>query len=430
MRTRKNNGLKKATAFLLSAVCIAATLAVPDTFFAKETNSENVSEATEEESVNGAGRVVQHYTWKDDGGDWDGTHYYRDGKLMTDVFFCDNTYTYYLQKDGTPMKNRLTYHPDGEHVIYFDEDGHEVFSNFKNVKRSIAGDPVDDLCFFDVFGHMYVDFVTYDQAGEHLYYANPYGVMERNGWFTFSEKQGGGMGYANADGTLAVDCDMVDPSGHKVHLQSNGVAASLISQVDCKSAIQADVTLDGSGTGCHAKLVICTGSAAISYGLQYDACAVAPYTGKTMVMTENVYSNAAGGQVYSRPGNIEVSKNQTHRLMLTVNEDGSGAVYFDDQQIGTYSNPGLAGQHVYLRVEGSGRVDGDSVNARFENIQCKSGGTVSGPTAANNFSTNPTITYTTNENNITFSGYVSGLGPGRDWDNAYESVSGIVQLNW
>ena len=43
--------------------------------------------------------------------------------------------------------------------------------------------------------------VTYDQAGVILYYANPYGVMERNGWFTFSDKQGGGMGYANADGS-------------------------------------------------------------------------------------------------------------------------------------------------------------------------------------------------------------------------------------
>ena len=424
MEIRKKLQLKKAAILSagLAAVLTIATLTAPETILAKDS------------SVS-AGRVAQRYEMKD--GTWDATTgklTLPNGETAKDCFFCDGTYTYYLQHNGTPMKDRLTYHPDGEHVIYFDENGHEVFSNFKNVKRSISGDPVDDLCFFDVFGHMYVDVVTYDQSGKHLYYANPYGVMERKGWFTFSEKQGGGIGYANADGTLAVNCEMVDPSGRTVHLQGNGVAqesVSLISSVNCKSAIETDVTLDGNGTGCHAKLVICTGSAAISYGLQYDACAVAPYTGKTMVMTENVFSNATGGQVYDRPGNIEVAKCQTHHLMLTVNGDGSGAVYFNNQLIGTYSNPGLAGQHVYLRVEASGRVNGDTVTARFSNIKCKVDGTVyNGPIAQNDFSTNRTITHSCSGSDIIFSGYVSDLGPGEDWDNRYQSVSGIIQMNW
>ena len=30
---------------------------------------------------------------------------------------------YYFKSDGTPMKNRLTYHPDGEHIIYLDANG-------------------------------------------------------------------------------------------------------------------------------------------------------------------------------------------------------------------------------------------------------------------------------------------------------------------
>lgn len=58
------------------------------------------------------------------------------------------------------MKDRLTYHPDGEHVIYFDSEGHDVFSDFARVKKSISGDNVNDLCFFDVYGYMYVDVVT------------------------------------------------------------------------------------------------------------------------------------------------------------------------------------------------------------------------------------------------------------------------------
>ena len=30
---------------------------------------------------------------------------------------------YYFKSDGTPMKDRLTHHPDGEHIIYLDANG-------------------------------------------------------------------------------------------------------------------------------------------------------------------------------------------------------------------------------------------------------------------------------------------------------------------
>ncbi len=135
--------------------------------------------------------TAPYYNINDNGGSWDGNNYILDGNIIKDAFFCDGTYTYFLQADGTPMKDRLTYHPDGEHVIYFDSKGHEVFSNFANVKKSIAGDVVDDLCFFDVYGYMYTNVLTYNQDGTALYYANPYGVMERSGWFQFAEGAGG-----------------------------------------------------------------------------------------------------------------------------------------------------------------------------------------------------------------------------------------------
>ena len=216
---RRNNLLKKSVTFATAMACMAATFIAPNTIFAEEITTETV----EEDTNVSVGRVAQRYEAKD--GTWDvaaGTLTLSNGEVAKDCFFCDGTYTYYLQHDGTPMKNRLTYHPDGEHVIYFDEDGHEVFSNFKNVKQSITGDPVDDLCFFDVYGYMYVDFITYDQAGVNLYYANPYGVMERNGWFRFSEKQGGGKGYANPDGTLRVNCYMPDENGNLVYMEGDG----------------------------------------------------------------------------------------------------------------------------------------------------------------------------------------------------------------
>ena len=167
---------------------------------------------------------VKHYSTND--GNWNGTTLtLYDGTLAKDAFFCDGTYTYYLQHDGTPMKNRLTYHPDGVHIIYFDENGHEVFNNFTNVKQSIVGDAVDDFCFFDVYGYMYNDTITYDQSGEYLYYVNPCGVIEHNGWFQFSDKYGGGMGYANSNGSLIVNQFYYDQLGRIVYFQADGTLA-------------------------------------------------------------------------------------------------------------------------------------------------------------------------------------------------------------
>ena len=158
-----------------------------------------------------------------------------DGSKIIDEFKCDGTYTYYFQADGTAMRDRLTYHPDGVHVIYFDESGHEIFSDFANVKKTIAGEEVDDYCFFDVFGYLYVDVVTYDKTGTYLYYANPYGVMDKGKWFEFSDsvkwadgtpfdKAGGKYGYANEDGTLMTNQWTYDWEGRKCYMQGNGVA--------------------------------------------------------------------------------------------------------------------------------------------------------------------------------------------------------------
>ena len=117
-----------------------------------------------------------------------------------------------------------------------------------------------------------------------------------------------------------------------------------------------------------------TPTSAVSYGIQYDAHAAAPYTGKTMAMVENVMSNAPGQQQYFRPADKELALGQTYHMMLTYNQDGTGALYLDNDLIGTYSNPNLANQMIYLRVEASARVNGDSVDASFKNIKLKNNG--------------------------------------------------------
>ncbi len=157
------------------------------------------------------------------------------GNPLINDFYGDGEYTYYFQADGTAMKNRLTYHPDGVHVIYFDAEGHEVFSDFAHVKQSVSGEAVDDFCFFNVYGYMYVDVVTYDKTGTVLYYTNPYGVMEMGTWFRFSEQVrwadgrsgaefAGRYGCAREDGTLIVNTQTTDWLGRSCYLQGNGVA--------------------------------------------------------------------------------------------------------------------------------------------------------------------------------------------------------------
>ncbi len=135
------------------------------------------------------------------------------------------------------MRDRLTYHPDGEHIIYFDDMGHEVFSDFAHVKKAIAGNEVDDYCFFNTYGYMYVDVLTWDKTGQYLYYANPYGVMEIGKWFQFSDtvQWANGVsaaniaekyGYATENGTLLTSTWTYNWNNQSVYLQANGTVAT------------------------------------------------------------------------------------------------------------------------------------------------------------------------------------------------------------
>ena len=239
-------GISTETAHAEEATQVVAT----DTDAAVEETTEAVTEETvteettteaevdaDEVTVADSNRRDAYYNINENGGTWDGTYYTLAGEIIKDAFFCDGTHTYYLQADGTPMKDRLTYHPDGYHVIYFDADGHEVFSNFANVKRSIAGDPVDDMCFFNVYGYMYVNQLTYDQSGQNLFYINQYGVMERgNHWFQFPEcvgdisgydlfPHGTAYGFATESGALITNTLTYNWDGQLVYLLGNGMTA-------------------------------------------------------------------------------------------------------------------------------------------------------------------------------------------------------------
>ena len=214
MKNTKFKGMKKATVFALALSCMVTmfgTAAAPAPVHAEETET-----ATAE-----GGRTVPYYSLSKDGGNWDGSHYTKaDGALATDVFFFDGKYTYYLQADGSPMKDKLTYHPDGEHIIYLDTEGHEVFTSFQYCPS------VEYTCYFDSQGYLYKDQITF--VGDKVYYLNANGKMEQNGWFGFAN--GRDYGFANQDGTLITTGWGYDPYGRTVFYHWNGmVARGLIS---------------------------------------------------------------------------------------------------------------------------------------------------------------------------------------------------------
>lgn len=135
--------------------------------------------------------------------------------MITNQFVFDGSYTYFMQADGTPMCDRLTYHPDGEHIIYLDSNGYEVFNNFQYCPS------VGYTCYFDSQGYIYKDQITF--VGEKVYYLNANGKMENEGWFQFAN--GRDYGFANWDGTLNTGGFSYDPWGRIVFYHWNGMVA-------------------------------------------------------------------------------------------------------------------------------------------------------------------------------------------------------------
>lgn len=125
------------------------------------------------------------------------------------------------------MQDRLSYDPGGKDVIYFDADGHMAFDKFINVKKDVAGNPVDYIGYFDTFGRAYVNKTTYGNgegayAKDALFYINDYGVLENKGWF---KNAAGEIGYAATNGTLTTSQWSLDPFGRRVYFQANGFLA-------------------------------------------------------------------------------------------------------------------------------------------------------------------------------------------------------------
>lgn len=198
--------------------------------------------------------------------------------------------------------------------------------------------------------------------------------------------------------------------------------------------IEADVTLDGAGTGYHAKLVMGNAASAVSFGIQYDQFAATPYSGRSVALIENISSNAAGGQTYIRPGNKDLKRKKTYHLMMIAKGDGNYDVYVDYKKIGSCYQPAVK-QPEWYRIEAAGRLNGDKVNASFKNVKCGNlnyGGIEGLFVLGDNLTfhkvkSNPGIKYKLDKktNTIKFTGTIRDMNG--DWDVDYERASGIIQ---
>ncbi len=203
------------------------------------------------------------------------------------------------------------------------------------------------------------------------------------------------------------------------------------------AAVSADVMLNGTGTGYHAKISLQNGiGSAISFGIQYDLFGAKPYNGKTVYLAENVVNNLPGGQVYTRHGyaNLGVPTN----IMIALDtQTGMVYLYVNGTLVGQVANTNLLNGKLSAVVEGAARIDGDTVIANFSNVRFKKPGTTNTNGDRVYFwqtqSTNAGIAtsysgaapngYCTSSN-ITVQGQIVGLGI-FDWDSAYANVSGM-----
>lgn len=221
-----------------------------------------------------------------------------------------------------------------------------------------------------------------------------------------------------------------------------------IANTESNHTIEADVILTGSGTGYHAKLVMAAPDAAVSFGLQFDRSAIAPFAGKTAFLIENIASNNLGGQSYHRAKDYLGSLNTSYRLMLTLQTDGTYTGYVNGTEVIRGRNAVLANRSdIYLRVEGAARKTGDSITAGFSAIKLKQHGSYDATrkwlgtpqfNIANGIVTKMDGIQVTNApsdrryitNDVVFTGRLTGLPDYADWDTAgyFDKVSGLIQF--
>jgi len=133
-------------------------------------------------------------------------------------------------------------------------------------------------------------------------------------------------------------------------------------------SIQTDLTLTGSGSGWHGKLVIQDGNAAVSFGIQHQARSTwGPCNGKDCLVFESV-SNSPSYHDYEAPGTVAVTPG-AHTIRLDwYQAQGIAKGYCDGVFIGQVAVQPMSGQ-IVMSEEAVPALAGDYVDANFANIK-------------------------------------------------------------
>ena len=144
------------------------------------------------------------------------------------------------------------------------------------------------------------------------------------------------------------------------------------------AGIEANMKLNGSGSGYHAKINIHDAhGVAVSFGIQYEYNLSRQYpniTGNnTAFLVENVMSHAtqAGHQGKNYHFIRSANLGQDYKVAFSWYKDNSLRFYVDGQEIfrtSTTLTPPL-----FFQVEGSCMKNGDTINAQFSNVRVKCG---------------------------------------------------------
>jgi len=134
-------------------------------------------------------------------------------------------------------------------------------------------------------------------------------------------------------------------------------------------SIQTDLTVSGSGSGWHAKLVIQDGNTAISFGIQHqDRSKWAPCNGQDCLMFESV-SNSPSYHDYQAPGAVVVTPKVPHTIRLDwYQAQGIAEGYCDGVLIGQVTVKPMSGQLV-MSEEAVPALAGDYIDATFANVK-------------------------------------------------------------
>ena len=229
--------------------------------------------------------------------------------------------------------------------------------------------------------------------------------------------------------------DISDTTFTNIDFAGGSAAASPVSVPagNPYASIQADVTENGTGTGNSAYLNLHDAhNNAISVGMQSDSSA--PESGG---QPHFIWERVQNG-VFSS-GYLQASGHAPQHIQLKWWSNGTAVFYLGNTPIADIA-VGLT-PRLFFQVEGNGRLNGDTVNDVFSNVQMTSGNGTANETgfsgAWNTSSFNFHGLTATNTNgatqngaSFTVRGTVNGLAAGHNWDTDEVAGIGMIAQFW